>query len=418
MNSLWLQLALLILAAMAFVLVPLWRHRNQVAQSALQQRRDKNRDVFAQRQQELEQDLAQGLVTTEEHAKLLAELQRAFLLDMEALDRQDGTRNNWSGGRPALLALVLLIPLTSLWIYRGWGAGADLVLPEILAQLRAAETEEAQVAVLGELADFLQGRFDRRPDDIQNGYMLGTLNLELDRYDPAIATFRRMLEQMEPGPDYATVLGQLAQAQYMKADSQITDEVRATIDETLALNPNEFSVMSILAIDAFLREDFAGAVAYWRRQLAAATPGSQQAETLRERIAMVEASVPGLASTPPPAAAEGPAITVTIDVAPELAAKITPEMRLFIYARNPAMPMPVLAQNLEVPEFPFTISLDNSMTMLGMTLESVPELVVGARLSASGIATEQPGDLQTLSEPFVLSELAAPLMLVIDEVAP
>lgn len=418
MTSLWPQLALLILCAMGFVLVPLWRHRNQVAQSALQQRRDKNRDVFAQRQQELEQDLAQGLVTTEEHAKLLAELQRAFLLDMEALDRQDGTRNNWSGGRTALLALVLLIPLASLWIYRGWGAGADLVLPDILAQLRAAETEEAQLAVLGELADFLQGRFDRRPDDIQNGYMLGTLNLELDRYDPAIATFRRMLGQMEPGPDYATVLGQLAQAQYMKADSQITDEVRATIDATLALNPNEFSVMSILAIDAFLREDFAGALAYWRRQLAAATPGSQQAETLRERIAMVEASMPGLAGTQPPAAAEGPAITVTIDVTPELAARITSEMRLFIYARNPAMPMPILAQNLDVPEFPFTISLDNSMSMMGMTLESVPELVVGARLSASGTATAQPGDLQTLSEPFVLSELAAPLMLVIDEVAP
>jgi len=417
MTFLWLQLALLILAAMAFVLVPLWRHRNQVAQSALQQRRDKNRDVFAQRQQELEQDLAQALVSTEEHAKLLAELQRAFLLDMEALDRQDGTRNNWSGGRQVLLALVLLIPLTSLWIYRDWGAGADLALPDILAQLRSAESEEAQIALLAELADFLQNRFERRPDDLQNGYMLGTLYLELDRYDAAIAAFRSMLELMESGPDRATVLGQLAQAQYMRADSQVTEEVRATIDETLALNPNEFSVMSILAIDAFLREDFASAVVYWRRQLAAAAPGSPQEQSLRERIAMVEAYLPEAAeAVPAAAAASGPVITLTVDLAPELAARITPDMRLFIYARNPAMPMPILAQNLEVPEFPFTINLDNSMSMMGLTLESAPNLVVGARLSAS--ATAQPGDFQTLSEPFVLSELAAPLTLLIDQVVP
>jgi cytochrome c-type biogenesis protein CcmH len=388
-----------------------------VAQSALQQRRDKNRDVFAQRQQELEQDLAQALVSTEEHAKLLAELQRAFLLDMEALDRQDGTRNNWSGGRQVLLALVLLIPLTSLWIYRDWGAGADLALPEILAQLRSADSEEAQIAVLAELADFLQNRFERRPDDLQNGYMLGTLNLELDRYDAAIAAFRSMLEQMESGPDRATVLGQLAQAQYMRADSQVTEEVRATIDQTLALNPNESSVMSILAIDAFLREDFASAVVYWRRQLAAAAPGSPQEQSLRERIAMVEAYLPETAEAMPVAAAtSGPVITLAVDLAPELAASITPDMRLFIYVRNPAMPMPILAQNLAVPVFPFTINLDNSMSMMGLTLESAPNLVVGARLSAS--ATAQPGDLQTLSEPFVLSELAAPLTLVIDQVVP
>ena len=86
---------------------------------------------------------------------------------------------------------------------------------------------------------------------------------------------------------------------------------------------------------------------------------------------------------------------------------------------NPAMPMPILAQNLDVPEFPFTITLDNSMTMMGATLESVSELVVGARLSRAGGAIAQSGDLQaTLSDPFVLTELTAPLELLIDEAVP
>jgi len=275
------------------------------------------------------------------------------------------------------------------------------------------------VALLGELADTLQQRLERRPDDMQNAYMLGTLNLELERFEPAITTFRHMLERIEAGPDRATVLGQLAQSQYMLADSTITDEVRSTIDQALALNPNEFAVMSILAIDAFLREDFPTALQYWQRQLASSTPGSPQAEALRQRIAMLEAYVPQAADGDSGAAVPtGPTISVTITVAPALAAQVTEDMRLFVFVRNPDMPMPILAQNLEVPEFPFTITLDNSMSMTGMTVETFPRLVVGARLSRSGNATAQPGDLQTLSESFTLSELTAPLELVIDEVAP
>jgi len=119
MSSLWLPLALLTLIAMLFVLLPLWRQRGLAATSLLQQRRDKNREVFTQRRQELQQDLEQGLTSADEHEKLLAELQRAFLLDMDALDRQAAVRGSWSGGKPVLLVLALLIPLTSIGIYQG-----------------------------------------------------------------------------------------------------------------------------------------------------------------------------------------------------------------------------------------------------------------------------------------------------------
>ena len=93
-------------------------------------------------------------------------------------------------------------------------------------------------------------------------------------------------------------------------------------------------------------------------------------------------------------------------------------MRLFIYARSPAMPMPIVAQNVPIPAFPFTITLDNSMSMTGAQLESVPELVVGARLSLSGNAVGQSGDLETLSAPFTLTEQSEPLTLTIDSIKP
>jgi cytochrome c-type biogenesis protein CcmH len=93
-------------------------------------------------------------------------------------------------------------------------------------------------------------------------------------------------------------------------------------------------------------------------------------------------------------------------------------MRLFVFVRNPAMPMPILAQNIPMPEFPFSITLDNSMSMTGMTMDPAVNLIAGARISASGNALAQSGDMQTVSAPFLLPDIAAPLELLIDEVVP
>jgi cytochrome c-type biogenesis protein CcmH len=418
MNTIWLIFAGLIAVAMLFVLIPVWRYRGDAARSSVAVRKQKNRDVFEQREAELAAELQQNVIAADEYTRLLAELQRAFLRDMEALESIGSRRSALTGGKAGLIALVLLIPLLSVWQYRTWGSAADLGLPALLADLGGAQDETAQTAKLNELAAFLQERFERRPADIQNGYMLGTLYIELERYADAEATFKKMLEQMEPNADRATVLGQLAQAQYLLHDSMLTPEVQATIDEALALNPNEYAVMSILAIDAFLKEDVVTALGYWRRQLSVATPGSRDAEVLRQRITMVESYLPKDEAAEAAAVDTSKKITLTIDIAPELADRINDSMKLFVFVRNTAMARPILAQNIAVPKFPFTITVDNSMSMMGMTLESAPELVAGARISTSGNAIAQSGDMQTLSAPFVLAEQTAPLELVINEIVP
>jgi cytochrome c-type biogenesis protein CcmH len=417
MNTIWLIFAGLIAVAMLFVLIPVWRYRGAAARSSVALRKQKNREVFEQREAELAVELEQNVIAPEEYKRLLAELQRAFLRDMEALESIGYTRSALTGGKAGIIVLALLIPVLSVWQYRTWGSAADLGLPALMADLSSAQDEAAQTAKLNELAVVLQERFERRPTDIQNGYMLGTLYIQLERFADAEATFHKMLEKMEPDANRATVLGQLAQAQYLLHDSQITPEVQATIDEALALDPNEYAVMSILAIDAFLKEDVATALGYWRRQLAGAAPGSRDAEVLRQRITMVESYLPK-DEAEAAAVDTNHKITLTIDIAPELADRVDDSMKLFVFVRNTAMAMPILAQNLAIPDFPFTITLDNSMSMSGMTLESAAELVAGARISTSGNALPQTGDIQTMSDPFVLADQTAPLELVLNEIVP
>ncbi len=415
MTAIYLPMLLLSLLAMAFVLLPLSRQPGAGVAVQKLQRAAKNREVFEQRVAELAREVQDGVIAAEDHERMLAELQRTFLADMQALDsvepgpgvpRASATWVGWT--------LALLVPLLAFGLYRQQGSAEDLQLPTLVNAVGAAADESSQRAALDDLTTFLQQRFARRPEDLQNGYMLGTLLLSLERYPEAITTFEQMLAAMEPTPDRATVLGQLAQARYLAADSVITPEVKAVMDAALVLNPNEQAVMSLSAIDAFLRQDFAAALQFWRRQLADLTPGSADAEELRQRIAMVEASLP-----PEQAAiAAGPSIEVVVDVAPELLARVTPDMRLFVFARSPAMPMPIVAQNLAVPVFPFTLKLDNSMSMAGAQLEQVPELVIGARLSVSGQAIGQSGDLESLSAPFTLAAQPGPIALTIDTVRP
>ncbi|MES2605011.1 MAG: c-type cytochrome biogenesis protein CcmI, partial [Pseudomonadota bacterium] len=353
MASFWLPLALLSALAMSFVLVPLWLQRGRRSDAELKVREAKNREVFAQRQAELEQEVREGTVAAEDHPRMLSELQRSFMADMQALETLQpvhGYRTTSLRWLP--LVLALLIPVAALSIYRSQGAADDLALPALMQAVGTAQDEETQTAALNELAVFLEGRLQRRPEDLQNGYMLGTLYTGIEKYADAARVFELMLTEMEPTPDRATVLGQLAQARYLLAEQVITPDVQAAMDEALALNKNEQAVMSLYAIDSFLKQDFVAALQYWRRQLSDLTPGSQEAETLRERIALIESNLPAEQQ----AAVQGGTVTVVIDIAPELAAKVTPGMRLYVFVRNPAMPMPILAQNVELPEFPFTIT--------------------------------------------------------------
>ena len=95
--------------------------------------------------------------------------------------------------------------------------------------------------------------------------------------------------------------------------------------------------------------------------------------------------------------------TVTLSAA--LKAQAKPEDTVFIFARNaeagPGAPrMPLAIVRKQVKDLPASFTLDDSLAMgPGMGLSSAQQVVVGARISRSGQAMPQPGDLEGLSAP-------------------
>jgi cytochrome c-type biogenesis protein CcmH len=90
-----------------------------------------------------------------------------------------------------------------------------------------------------------------------------------------------------------------------------------------------------------------------------------------------------------------------------------PADTVFIFVRpadGPRMPLAVIRK--QVRELPAAFSLDDTMAMsTGMKLSAHPRLIVGARISKSGNAVPQPGDLEGLSAPVKVGDAGVTVVI-------
>ncbi|HCU53625.1 MAG TPA: hypothetical protein DIC36_04860 [Gammaproteobacteria bacterium] len=113
------------------------------------------------------------------------------------------------------------------------------------------------------------------------------------------------------------------------------------------------------------------------------------------------AEYPMAASAPESAANPTSGLKVVVSLSPAVASKAAPNDVVFIFARaaqGPRMPLAIVQK--QVKDLPATIVLDDNHSMSQeMKLSSVPEVVVVARVSKSGMAGAQAGDLEGMSQP-------------------
>ena len=117
------------------------------------------------------------------------------------------------------------------------------------------------------------------------------------------------------------------------------------------------------------------------------------------------------AETLSPAAAAFIRGTISID--PDLISQLDPGASVFIYAKAVnGSPMPLAVIRKSVSELPFDFVLDDSLAMVaGMTISSVPEVVVSASVSSTGNAMQPDTGLVASSGPIVVGTSAGNLEL-------
>ena len=113
-------------------------------------------------------------------------------------------------------------------------------------------------------------------------------------------------------------------------------------------------------------------------------------------------------------------LKVTIDISDNLKSKTQPDQVVFVFAKAVNGPRaPLAAVRAQVRDLPMTVTLDDSMAIAPMfRLSNFSDVNVSARVSQSGQAMQQSGDLEGLSPAIKLEKNNKPITVIIDHIVP
>ncbi|MGN2243190.1 tetratricopeptide repeat protein [Frateuria sp. GZRR33] len=312
-------------------------------------------------------------------------------------------------GRPgSLFALVLavafVVPLSAGGLYLLVGT------PVALDGVTAQPSMDIDKAV-AELRDHLE----QQPDDLQGWMLLAQTEAALHQNAQARDAYDQAL-RLDP-KNGAAMVGWAEADSMVRDDHKIEGRALDLLKQAVQADPANQRGLWLLGISQFQHEDYAASAATWRRLQPLLEPGSNVARAVTEQIAVAEARAGGKPASA--ASAEEPHLTVQVQLAPALRGKLKPGAALFVYARaEQGPPMPLAVARLDASRLPATVTLTDAMAMAPQfKLSSADKVFVGARVSASGQAIAQSGDLEG-DAGVVPVDRADPVRIVIDKVHP
>jgi cytochrome c-type biogenesis protein CcmH len=417
MSIFWTLAATLSLLALAFVLPPLLR-RNRTTGSTTT-RNEINTEVARQRLAELEQDLATGRLDQERYATARDDLERELLNDLQP---EDAAANRpVRSGRWAALLIAIVLPVCATALYKALGSEQIIAM---LQQQPAGSTASARAPngmTVEEMVSRLAARLKQDPDNLQGWVMLAKSYTVLERFDLAVPAYRNVIRL--GGGKNAGVLADFADALVATADGKFSPEAGKLLTEALQIEPENVKALWLAGHWKLQDGDTKAALGYWQHAARLLPANSEDSQIIHRQMAQArqQAGLPPVAETETTAqaAGSGTSLQVKVSLDPALRDKAAPDDTVFIYARAASgPPMPLAIARKQVKDLPLTVTLDDSMAMVpSMNLSRFPELTVGARISKSGNAMPQSGDLQGLKSP-VRPAATHDLDVVIDQVVP
>ncbi len=399
MTLFWVLSGVLAAAALALALRPLLKRRSEgsgASRDAPERSRDiLNLAVYRDQLRELDADRAAGKLAPEDYDRAHRELEKRLLEDVGAsASRKEMPSRPARGWTPFIVGIS--IPLLAVGIYFAVGNPGAIG--------RQQEAQGAGIAQIEAMVQRLADRLAQNPDDVEGWKMLGKSYSVLGRFADAANAYSKAAIR---APRDAQLLADLADALAMARGRNMKGEPEELVLRALQIDPGNLKALALAGSAAFGRDDFRAAARYWQRMLPLVEAGSEDARTIQANVDEAKKNF-----STKKTAVKG--VQGLVRLSPRLAAKAAADDVVFIFARAAeGPPMPLAVVRKRVRDLPASFSLDDSMAMAaGLKLSGFPRVVVGARISKSGNATPQPGDLQGLTG--AVQNTAQGLTVVID----
>ena len=400
--------------------------------------------VLRDQRRQLDADHQAGLLSDEERARAHEELVARLGTELKdapprAVDAP--SRLPWL----AALMLVALLPAVAIVTYFLLGTPAAV---RSASQDQPHAVSQEQMAAMVET---LAARMRANPDDPNGWLLLARSYTALGRFREAAQAYAEAAQRI---PEDAQLYADWADALAMAQGRTLAGEPTQLIERALKVDPRNRKALALDATVKLERGDLAGALAQWRTLRTLVPEGTEEAQRVDAVITEVEerqaqaggapasgraastTSRPsvgasagtdmkpsvGAATSPGPkpsvGASTGGAVSGRVELAPALKGKLAAGDTLFVFARaanGPRMPLAVL--RVPAAELPRAFTLDDTMAMSpAMKLSAAGEVVIEARVSKSGTAAAQPGDLRGTSG--IVQPGTANIRIVIGDVVP
>ena len=371
-------------AAVAVVLVLLMRPYFGRLAPGESSRSQLNAAIYREQFAKLEQDLAEGTLRREDYAQAKAELQRRVLEDTDVADLQSTV----SAPRKTMIGIALAVPIVAgaLYLQIGTPAAMDPVA------MQAAAGAHGQISSPEELAQMvasLARKLEQEPGNHKGWAMLARSYKAMGKPVEAQKAFERAGSFIDDDPEMLASYADVAASNAGTLAGKPTE----LIDKALRVDPNHPMSLWLKGTADFEQKKYPQAIATWERLVAMLQPGSDDARMLEGAIndARAKAGLPAVAAA---AAVAGANVKGTVELDPALKAKASPDDVVMVIARRPGTRMPLAVLRKRAADLPLQFTLDDSLSMdPNSRLSTVREIEVEARISRTGLAKQEPGDL-------------------------
>ena len=404
MTLFWISTIILSLAAIFLIVLPFI---NKKANNDDVLRDELNKAFYKDRLDELEVEAEEGLVDNQQ--ELIADLKQSLLDDVPAKQEMKKTKISTLG---VVVPSIILVVAVTYGMYFKFGA-LDKVqhwqevssnLPELSKKLMSSEGGALTDDELEDLTLALRTRLHYQPKDSTGWLLLGRIALANRDAETAKDSMERAYK-LEPKNEDVQ-LG-FAQALMLSPDEADQNQARLILSRLIQNDYVDLRVFSLLAFDAFERQDYPGAVKYWSIMQQMIGPQDSRYEMLSRSIESAQKKMGDNMGVD-----QGKTVAVTLDLSADVNADPNSVLIVSVH-RADGSPMPIAAARYPLGTFPRTVVLDDGNSMLeGQELSSLETLMVRARLDTDGNVSTREGDWYGESE---VVELGAPVTIDINK---
>jgi cytochrome c-type biogenesis protein CcmH len=279
----WVICAALILIALAFVLPTALQRSEESDLKTEDERKQANIAVYRDQLSELETDLRNGIVSSEQYAQDREEIERRLLEDTASVSSSRTSPPPVSARSTAYL-LGIGLPLVAIVFYLKLGepdrisnpaaASAPPTATSAAPPQRSQEQIEANVAKLAK-------RLESNPNDAQGWTMLARSYSSMEKFSEAANAYARLTELT---PNDADLWAEYAFATAMAGGRSLEGKPMELINRALKVDPQNAKALQLAGSAAFQAKDYKKAVDYWQRVLKQVPPNSEVSRTITERI--------------------------------------------------------------------------------------------------------------------------------------